>query len=87
MLYEDHLKAEKELQRRIAKLREEGKDPSLPHKPPSSSHPSGPIPPANLSGANYSPRRVPSPPPPGRRLTDSNSTGEESFMVLGQRVR
>jgi hypothetical protein len=81
MLYNDHLKAGKELQRKIDKLREENKDPSLPQKPAPS------LPVSNSNAANTIPQPVPSPPPSGRRMTDSQNTGEESFMVLGQRVR
>ncbi|PCH38330.1 hypothetical protein WOLCODRAFT_136176 [Wolfiporia cocos MD-104 SS10] len=79
MLYNDHAKAGKELQRRIAKLREENKDPSLPQKPtsPVSNHAAS-VPPVV-------PAPVPSPPPhPHNRMT-SSQTVDESFMVLGQR--
>ncbi|KII88963.1 hypothetical protein PLICRDRAFT_53460 [Plicaturopsis crispa FD-325 SS-3] len=84
MLYNDHCKAGKELQRRIAKLREENKDPSLPQKsaaPRSSST----APPS--SPGSGTPRNAPSPPPYGRggRMSDSQHTVDESFMVLGQR--
>ncbi|KAJ7098131.1 hypothetical protein B0H15DRAFT_645752 [Mycena belliarum] len=79
MLYNEHHKAGKELQRRIEQLKTEGKDPSLPHKsePPhsastrSDSHPYPAF-----------PRSAPSP-PPHRPLTDSQGTVDESFMLLG----
>ena len=81
MLYNDHSKAGKELQRQIAKLREENKDPNLPQKPPSGgSSSSGSARPATLPTA-------PSPPPHARnRLSDSQQTVDESFMLLGHRV-
>ncbi|KAH9934881.1 uncharacterized protein B0H18DRAFT_951400 [Fomitopsis serialis] len=80
MLCNDHSKAGKELQRRIAKLREENKDPSLPQKPagaaPSSSNAARPV---TLPTA-------PSPPPHAQnRMSDSQQTVDESFMLLGQR--
>ncbi|KAF8061512.1 hypothetical protein FPV67DRAFT_283106 [Lyophyllum atratum] len=80
MLYNEHCKAAKELERKVEKLREEGKDPSLPQKlelpqlsaPRSSSHPG-------------IPRSTPST-PPHRPMTDSQNTVDESFMLLaGQR--
>lgn len=89
MLHNEHMKLGKDLQRRIAKLREENKDPALPQKPirPSSksvntSSPSG-------SGAVLPPPQpVPSPPPQSRSagLSESQQTVDESFMLLGQRV-
>jgi hypothetical protein len=84
MLYNEHNKAGKELQRRIEQLRAEGKDPNLPHKaePPQSTamrYNSNPYP--------AFPRSAPSP-PPQRPMTDSQGTVDESFMLLGgQRVR
>jgi hypothetical protein len=84
MLYNEHHKAGKELQRKIEQLKAEGKDPSLPHKPDppqlspmrSNSHPYPTF-----------PRSAPSP-PPHRPMTDSQGTVDESFMLLGgQRVR
>ncbi|KAF8232363.1 hypothetical protein L208DRAFT_1397567 [Tricholoma matsutake] len=82
LLYNEHCKAEKELQRKIAKLKEEGKDPSLPQKlerPQSAAtRPSAQAYPAI-------PRSVPSP-PSSRQMTDSQNTVDESFMLLaGQR--
>jgi hypothetical protein len=84
MLYNEHCKAGKELQRKIAKLREEGKDPTLPQKP---DHPPQSIATQSTSPAHPGiPRHVPSP-PPHRRMTDSQNTVDESFMLLGgQRV-
>ena len=83
MLHNEHMKMGKDLQRKIAKLREENKDPALPQKPhrasttgPSTSNPVSP------------PQPVPSPPPqPQSRMSESQQTVEESFMLLGQRVR
>jgi|ERR1700722_8238090 len=90
MLHEDHLKAGKELQRKIAKLREENIDPTVPQKPPAPTAVPPPHSPfhINVSQPNtkYNTRAVPSPPPSGRRMTDSQGIGDESFMVLGQRV-
>ncbi|THH33979.1 hypothetical protein EUX98_g335 [Antrodiella citrinella] len=79
MLYNEHSKAGKELQRKIAKLREEGKDPSLPQKSlrPATSTPGPSVVP---------PQPTSSPPPTARNnLSDSQQTVEESFMLLGQR--
>lgn len=85
MLYNEHRKAAKELQRKVDKLTEEGKDPSLPQKPelPKALHT-----PHNSQNANSMPRRNTSSPQHfGRPLTESNM-GDESFMLLGgQRVR
>ncbi|KAJ7273494.1 hypothetical protein B0H12DRAFT_1089662 [Mycena haematopus] len=79
LLYNEHHKAGKELQRKIDQLKAEGKDPTLPHKPDppqlsamrSSSHPYPSF-----------PRSAPSP-PPHRPMTDSQGTVDESFMLLG----
>lgn len=79
MLYNEHRKAGKELQRKIEKLRQENKDPSLPQKPSKSAAPA--------STASSAPQRVQSPPPQiPRNLSDSQQTVDESFMLLGQRV-
>ncbi|TCD66453.1 hypothetical protein EIP91_001333 [Steccherinum ochraceum] len=81
MLYNEHAKAGKELQRKIAKLREEGKDPSKPQKslkPTSNNATSGP------SVAPPPPASSP-PPTPRNNLSDSQQTVEESFMLLGHR--
>lgn len=82
MLYNEHIKEAKELQRRVDKLKEDGIDPSLPQKISSPTRPS-PIP-SNIS-------RGPSPTPPsnsrGHAMMDSQQTVEESFMVLGGQVR
>ena len=90
MLYNEHSKAGKELQRKIAKLREENKDPSLPQRVPSrsqSSTPAGAAVPA-ISSSVSAPPSAPSPPPHlSTRLSDSQQMVEESFMLLGQRVR
>ncbi|KAJ7172697.1 hypothetical protein C8R46DRAFT_1086944 [Mycena filopes] len=78
MLYNEHHKAGKELQRKIEQLKAEGKDPSLPHRPD----------PPQLSTRSNShpypsfPRSAPSP-PPNRPMTDSQGTVDESFMLLG----
>jgi hypothetical protein len=86
MLYNEHCKAAKELQRKVDKLKEEGKDPCLPQKPelPKVLHT-----PHNTPNANATPprRNTSSPQHFGRPLTESNM-GDESFMLLGgQRVR
>ncbi|TFK90928.1 hypothetical protein K466DRAFT_563225 [Polyporus arcularius HHB13444] len=81
MLHNEHMKMGKDLQRRIAKLREENKDPALPQKPQRSSK-SGP----STSNPVYPPPSASSPPPlPQNRLSESQQTVEESFMLLGQR--
>jgi len=77
MLYNEHNKAGKELQRRIAKLTEEGKDPNLPQQSPTHlrernfNHQ-----PSENASASYSPPRT--------RLGDSSYPIDESYMVLGQ---
>lgn len=89
MLYNEHIKAGRDLERRIAKLREENKDPTLPQKPSLAQmrveHSS------SASGAGPHPSHsVSSPPLPSHaslRLMDSQNNVDESFMVLGQRVR
>ena len=89
-LYNEQCKAAKDLQRKIDKLKEEGKDPSLPQK--SDREPNPPV--TNTDLHTNAPAGVPrivnpSPQPLilGHPLTDSN-TGDESFMLLGgQRVR
>ncbi|KAI9434007.1 hypothetical protein H4582DRAFT_2185439 [Lactarius indigo] len=76
MLFNEHSKAAKELQRRIAALREEGVDPALPQKPaPPRPLPASP-PPTHGSSAS------PLPYPKGGRMPDSQV--DESFMLLGQ---
>jgi hypothetical protein len=91
MLHDQHIKAGRELQRRIAKLREEKKDPSLPQIIPSV------VPPATVR-ASPTPQQQQQHQQPQqqqpqqfqqqRKLTDSQYTFDESFMVLGgQRVR
>lgn len=88
MLYNEHTKAGRELDRRIAKLREENKDPSLPHKlsltQPRAEHTS-----STSTRLAHPLHPAPSPPPPSAslRLMDSQNNVDESFMVLGQRVR
>lgn len=91
MLHNEHVKAGKELQRRIAKLREENQDPTLPQKAPprnaqlhmhrnggsSNAAPPAPVP------APFTPMYASS----SSRLLDSHNNVDESFMVLGQRVR
>jgi len=92
MLYNEHVKAGKELQRRIAKLREENQDPTLPQKTTPRHaqvhmHKNG-------GGSNLSPHApVPAPSAPlhaspgsSSRLLDSHNNVDESFMVLGQQV-
>ncbi|EKM55682.1 uncharacterized protein PHACADRAFT_256475 [Phanerochaete carnosa HHB-10118-sp] len=78
MLHNEHRKAGKELQRKIEKLRQENKDPSLPQKPSKSATPT--------NAALPAPQHAPSPPPQvPRNLSDSQQTVDESFMLLGQR--
>ncbi|KAF7791253.1 hypothetical protein EIP86_002267 [Pleurotus ostreatoroseus] len=90
MLYNEHSKAGKELQRKIAKLKEENKDPSLPQRVPSRSVVPN-VSSASVSAANSTlamPHNAPSPPPPQLgpgRLSDSQQMVEESFMLLGQK--
>ncbi|KAI0062238.1 hypothetical protein BV25DRAFT_1825669 [Artomyces pyxidatus] len=75
MLYNEHSKAGKELQRRIAKLTADGIDPALPQKP-------SPPRPSSVP-SHLAPIPSPSPPPHLRgRLIDSQV--DESFMLLGQ---
>jgi hypothetical protein len=81
MLYNEHRKAGKELQRKIAKLKEENKDPSLPQKPSKLSMPTNPTASVNQ------PMSSPSLNAFGNGLSDSQQTVDESFMLLGQRVR
>ncbi|KAJ3844467.1 hypothetical protein F5878DRAFT_648885 [Lentinula raphanica] len=79
MLHNEHNKANKELERKIAKLRSEGKDPAQPQQavPVQISLNSKPI---------AGPSRTNSSSPPPQHLTDSQGTVEESFMLLaGQR--
>ncbi|KAL4251635.1 hypothetical protein ABKN59_003795 [Abortiporus biennis] len=86
LLYNDHQKASKELQRKIAKLREENKDPSLPQKPVRNMNSNGIS--AGYGGPSNAPIVPPQPtasPPPHARntLSDSQQTVGESFMLLG----
>lgn len=88
MLHNEQIKVAKELQRRIDKLRTENKDPTLPQKPAHAHsrgvHATSP----SFDMGTHSPRVVPSPPPYARgRMMDSHATVDESFMVLGGRVR
>ncbi|KAI0637188.1 hypothetical protein C8Q77DRAFT_552531 [Trametes polyzona] len=88
MLHNEHMKLGKDLQRRIAKLREENKDPALPQKPARTSSTSASGPPlAGPSASVPPPQPVPSPPPQarGHHLSESQQTVDESFMLLGQR--
>src|SRR5882762_10852381 len=85
MLSNDQCRLANELERRIAKLRAENKDPTLPQKPVES--PRVPVASPSFDMGTYSPRVIPSPPPYIRgRMTDSQATVDESFMVLGGRV-
>ena len=81
MLYNEHNKSGKELQRKIAKLKDEGKDPNLPQfspaPPPEPGYPS----PSPGVPSTYSSRAI-----PRGRMSDSNHTIDESYMVLGQQV-
>lgn len=77
MLYNEHAKSAKDVQRKIAKLCEENKDPSLPQNVPHRQTPATPP----VPGPSSSP-----PPQIGSRMVESQNTGDESFMLLGQRV-
>ncbi|KAI0078186.1 hypothetical protein K474DRAFT_1660848 [Panus rudis PR-1116 ss-1] len=81
MLYNEHNKAEKELQRKIAKLREENKDPSIPQKS------SRPAPSSSSVSPSVVPPRTPATPPPNApsSLSDSQQMVDESFLLLAQR--
>ncbi|KAI9064217.1 hypothetical protein FKP32DRAFT_1757529 [Trametes sanguinea] len=87
MLHNEHMKLGRDLQRRIAKLREENKDPSLPQKPIRSASAASK---AGLSTNAPVPAPEPAPSPPPQphssRLSESQQTVDESFMLLGQRV-
>lgn len=81
MLYTEHNKAGKELQRKIAKLQEEGKDPSLPQ------------PLAPLIREQQSQRQLDSPQSllstnalSQSAMTESNYPIGESYMMLGRQV-
>ena len=84
MLYNEHCKAAKELQRRIDQLKMEGQDPSLPQKPDVPK----PAPHRQVSNLYTTPSGVSTPSvQPIRPMSDSQNTGDESFMLLGgQRV-
>ncbi|KAF7978105.1 hypothetical protein HWV62_1514 [Athelia sp. TMB] len=85
MLFNEQVKVEKELRRKIDKLRTENKDPSLPQKP-AYAQPRGIPATQSFDMGTHSPRAVPSPPPYARgRMMDSHATVDESFMVLGGR--
>ncbi|KJA27397.1 hypothetical protein HYPSUDRAFT_35294 [Hypholoma sublateritium FD-334 SS-4] len=80
MLYNEHCKAAKELQRKADQLKVEGKDPSLPQK---AELPKA-APPRHTSHPYAGPPRVnTSSPQPVRPMSDSQNTGDESFMLLG----
>ena len=84
MLYNEHCKAGKELQRKIDKLKDEGKDPSLPQLPDLSQKA---LPPKLNSTTYHGAPRINTSSPQLRFMTDSQNTGDESFMLLGgQRV-
>ena len=89
-LYNEQCKAAKDLQRKVDKLKEEGKDPSLPQKSDHELTPQVVNIKPHTNAATGLPRIVESSTQPtslGRPLTDSN-TGDESFMLLGgQRVQ
>lgn len=82
MLYNDHRKAGAELERRISKLREEGKDPTVAQKRD--------VPKKHTTRhtSNTDPSRTSSPPPRPHMTDSPEGTVDESFMLLGgQRVR
>ncbi|KAL0947137.1 hypothetical protein HGRIS_013268 [Hohenbuehelia grisea] len=76
MLHNKHTKAGNDLERKIAKLREEGKDPALRQKvdPPQVPH-----------STRFMPNVPPLAPssPPQRSMNDLQNTVDESFMLLG----
>lgn len=81
MLHNEHKKAGLELERRILKLREEGKDPTVPQKRD--------VPKKSGSGDSFAtdPSRASSPLPRPPMLDSHEGTVDESFMLLGgQRV-
>jgi len=81
MLYNEQLKESRELNRRIEKLREEGKDPSLPQPTTTSNiQPKNAlIPHRAMTSSPQVPGHMESP-QPVQRMTD---TVDESFMLLG----
>ncbi|KAI0646847.1 hypothetical protein C8Q79DRAFT_956667 [Trametes meyenii] len=86
MLHNEHSKHGKDLQRKIAKLREENKDPTLPQKPARSSSSTAAGESTSTSAVAPPPQPVPSlSPPTQHKLSDSQQTVDESFMLLGQR--
>lgn len=80
-----HRKDRDDLNRRIEKLKAEGKDPNLPQKSDQSAVPhSRAQVPGALNSLSHAPPSMQVHPPP---MTDSQNTVDESFMVLGgQRV-
>lgn len=84
MLYDEHVKLEKDLQRRISKLRENGQDPTHRHLP----HPALPQN-RHVGFRSTSPydnaRRPPYYPAPAHSGYSSPQI-EESYMVLGNQV-
>ncbi|KAG6335882.1 hypothetical protein ID866_3219 [Astraeus odoratus] len=85
LLYNEHAKAEKELERRIAKLREEGKDPTLPQKPSPRVINRAATGPTGLSQTSYLAHSPIQHPSTSMRLMDSQNNVDESFMLLGHR--
>ncbi|KAM6501927.1 hypothetical protein JOM56_001904 [Amanita muscaria] len=77
MLYNRHSKTGKDIQRKIDKLKQEGKDPNLPHKPerPASPPVRGIQPVGHQNTQNSATSS-----PPSRPMID---TVDESFMLLG----
>ncbi|KAF8520206.1 hypothetical protein BU17DRAFT_46890 [Hysterangium stoloniferum] len=75
MLYNEHNKAGKELQKKIAKLTEEGKDPSLPQASPTHLRERNlDYQPSQNASASYF--------PPRSRLGDSSYPIDESYMTI-----
>ncbi|KAI0665013.1 hypothetical protein C8Q70DRAFT_941328 [Cubamyces menziesii] len=85
MLHNEHMKLGKDLQRRIAKLREENKDPALPQKPTRTSSAASTPTSAVTSPPQPIPSPTPQPPTNANAMSDSQQTVDESFMLLGQR--
>lgn len=77
MLYNEHTKAAKDLQRRIARLREDKRDPNLPQKSSRKKVPSVAANPTLPQLPTSSELNVPS------KMSDSQQTVDDSFMVLG----
>jgi anti-sigma factor RsiW len=86
MLAAEHEKVARELERRVSQLREDGVDPTFPQKPRPAAR--SPAPRNPTIQATLAPPTSSSPPPgQGRGRLAESTTVDESFMVLGARVR